>query len=142
MARTAGPAASSAVLDGMYENPYIPRVPLVAAFYKTPAGSEPVRGWLKGLPKGARKTIGEDIGFVERMWPVGKSLVDGFGQGLWEVRSTHDRVDYRVLFGIVGGKMYLLHGFMKQTAATPNADKALAHQRLRDVKAHEKKTKK
>jgi phage-related protein len=117
-------------------------VPLTAAFYKTAAGNEPVRTWLHGLPKGVRKTIGEDIGYVERMWPIGKPLVDAFGEGLWEVRSTHDRSDYRVLFGIVGGKMYLLHGFMKQTATTPNADKALAQQRLRDVKVHEKKTKK
>jgi phage-related protein len=126
----------------VYGKSYSLSVPLIAAFYKTATGNEPVRTWLKGLPKGVRKTIGEDIGYVERMWPIGKPLVDGFGEGLWEVRSTHDRSDYRVLFGIVGGKMYLLHGFMKQTASTPNADKALALQRLRDVKAHEKKTKK
>ena len=115
-------------------------MPLIAAFYKTAAGNEPVRTWLHGLPKGVRKTIGEDIGYVERMWPIGKPLVDGFGEGLWEVRSTHDRSDYRVLFGIVGGKMYLLHGFMKQTASTRAADKALGYQRLSELKAHEKKT--
>jgi hypothetical protein len=42
-------------------------VPLTAAFYKTAAGNEPVRTWLQSLPKGVRKTIGEDIGYVERM---------------------------------------------------------------------------
>jgi phage-related protein len=117
-------------------------VPLVAVFYRTPGGNEPVREWLRGLPKGVRRTIGEDVGYVERAWPVGKPFVDGFGEGLWEVRSTQDKSDYRVLFGIVGAKMYLLHGFMKQTSATPNADKFLAQQRLRDVKAQEKKARK
>jgi hypothetical protein len=58
-------------------------VPLTAAFYKTVAGNEAVRTWLQSLPKGVRKTIGEDIGYVERMWPIGKPLVDGFGEGLW-----------------------------------------------------------
>jgi phage-related protein len=36
--------------------------------------------------------------------------------------------------------MYLLHGFMKQTAATRAADKALGYQRLSELKAYEKKT--
>jgi phage-related protein len=122
----------------VYGKRYSGLVALTAVFYKTPSGNEPVRAWLQGLPKGVRRTIGEDVAYVQRMWPIGKPLVDAFGEGLWEVRSTHDKSDYRVLFSIVGGKMYLLHGFMKQTAATPKADKALAQQRLRDVKAHEK----
>jgi phage-related protein len=113
-------------------------VPLVAAFYKTPAGNEPVREWLRDLPKDVRKTIGSDIRVVETMWPIGKPLVDGFGGGLWEVRSTHNKIDYRVLFGVVGSKMYLLHSLTKHSTATPKADKDLAYERLDDVKAVEK----
>lgn len=30
-------------------------------FYKTESGNEPVREWLKGLPRAAKKIIGEDI---------------------------------------------------------------------------------
>lgn len=125
----------------MYGKQYIPRVSLVAVFYETPAGNAPVRVWLQSLPKSVRRTIGADIHTAQTMWPVGKPLVDGFGEGLWEVRSTHDKNEYRVLFGIVGGKMYLLHGFMKQTTSTPKTDRALAVQRLREIKAHEKSPK-
>ncbi|HEY1692697.1 MAG TPA: type II toxin-antitoxin system RelE/ParE family toxin [Polyangiaceae bacterium] len=60
----------------------------------------------------------------------------------WEVRSTHDKVDYRVLFGIVAGTMYLLHASVKSSKATTNADKALGRQRLAQVKAAEAKTRK
>jgi phage-related protein len=129
-------------LDRMYGKQYISGVAIAAAFYKTAAGAEPVREWLKGLPKGARKTIGSDIGAVEAHWPIGRPLVDGFGAGLWEVRSTHEKVEYRVQFGIVGSTMYLLHGLVKKTRATTNDDKDLAYRRLAEVKADEKLKKK
>jgi phage-related protein len=115
---------------------------LEIAFFKTSAGNEPVRDWLKGLPKAARRTIGSDLATVEAHWPLGKPLVDGFGRGLWEVRSTHDKVEYRVLFGIVGSTMYLLHGILKKTTTTPQGDMDLAYQRLAEVKAAEKPKKK
>jgi hypothetical protein len=38
-------------------NPYVPDV----RFYVTDTGSEPVRNWLKELPAGERRAIGEDI---------------------------------------------------------------------------------
>jgi len=38
----------------------VPR-PLPAFFFQTEAGREPVREWLKNLPSGERKIIGEDI---------------------------------------------------------------------------------
>jgi len=34
---------------------------LDVVFYKTEAGNEPVREWLKNLPREDRRTIGEDI---------------------------------------------------------------------------------
>src|SRR6266481_7913561 len=36
-----------------------------AIFFRTAAGGEPVRDWLKGLPSEDRKRIGEDIKMVE-----------------------------------------------------------------------------
>ena len=44
------------------------RVP--AVFYRTEAGGEPVREWLKALSPDDRKRIGEDIKTVEFGWPV------------------------------------------------------------------------
>lgn len=69
--------------------------------------------------------------------------MDGsFGGGLAEVRSSFNRNEYRVLFCISGNEMVLLHGFMKQTKATPKADKELALTRQADVVAEEKRLKK
>jgi hypothetical protein len=37
---------------------------LDAAFFRLESGSEPVREWLKSLPKDERKVIGENIAYV------------------------------------------------------------------------------
>lgn len=67
--------------------------------FKTALGGEPVREWLKDdIPAEARKTIGADIMTIQATWPIGKPLVDSLGSGLREVRSTHDKVEYRVIF--------------------------------------------
>ena len=42
----------------------LPR-PLPCAFYRTTAGNEPVREWLKALPEGERKQVGSDIKAVQ-----------------------------------------------------------------------------
>ena len=62
------------------------KIPLV--FFRTPAGSEPVREWLKGLEPEDRRVIGEDIKDVEFSWPIGMPLVRSLGRELWEVRSS------------------------------------------------------
>ena len=102
---------------------------LACRFYRAESGKEPVREWLRGLPAEVRKAIGDDIRFVQWSWPVGKPLVDGFGGGLYEVRSSHDKNVYRVIFTFEDGVMILLHGFHKKTAKTAKADLALARQR-------------
>jgi phage-related protein len=103
------------------------RVP--AIFFRTEAGGEPVRDWLKELPSAAdRKRIGEDIKTVEFGWPVGMPVCKPLGQGVYEVRSNleHNRIA-RVLFYIDQfGRMVLLHGFIKKTRKTPDADLELA----------------
>ncbi len=79
-----------------------------------------------------RQEIGSDIQSVQWRWPLGKPLVDGFGKGLYEVRTGHDGNQYRVLFFLHGDEMILLHGFKKATRATPAAALALARDRQRD----------
>jgi phage-related protein len=102
------------------------RVP--AIFYRTEAGGEPVREWLKGLLPGDRKRIGEDIKTVEFGWPVGMPACRPLGDGIYEVRTNlvQNRTA-RVLFYIdTKGRMVLLHGFIKKTQKTPNEDLDLA----------------
>jgi phage-related protein len=103
------------------------RVP--AIFYRTKAGGEPVRDWLKGLPSPEdRKRIGEDIKTVEFGWPIGMPVCRSLGDGIYEVRTslTQNRIA-RVLFYIdKKSRMVLLHGFIKKTQKTPDEDLQLA----------------
>jgi phage-related protein len=106
---------------------------LPAAFYELPSGRLPVQEWLKSLDRIDRKIIGEDIKDVEFSWPIGMPLCRALGNGLWEVRSelTQGRIA-RVLFCIHKGRMVLLHGFVKKTQKTPDADLNLAVKRKKE----------
>ena len=107
---------------------------LPAAFYELPSGRVPVREWLKSLDKTDRKIIGEDIKDVGFSWPIGMPLCRALGKGLWEVRSdlTQGRIA-RVLFCVHEGRMVLLHGFVKKTQKTPDADLNLAMKRKKEI---------
>jgi phage-related protein len=108
------------------------RVP--AIFFRTDAGGEPVRDWLKSLPSSEdRKRIGEDVKTVEFGWPIGMPVCKPLGDGIYEVRTSlaQNRIA-RVLFYIdKKGRMVLLHGFIKKTQETPDADLALARSNKR-----------
>jgi len=103
------------------------RVP--AIFFRTDAGGEPVRDWLKSmLSSEDRKRIGEDIKTVEFGWPIGMPVCKPLGDGIYEVRTGlgQNRIA-RVLFYIdKKGRMVLLHGFIKKTRKTPTGDLELA----------------
>ncbi len=103
--------------------------PLPAVFFRTETGREPVRQWLKELPRNERKIIGEDIMTVQFRWPLGMPLVDHVGAGIWEVRSKLPTRIARTLFFVHEGEIVLLHGFIKKTRKTPPEDRALALQR-------------
>jgi phage-related protein len=101
-----------------------------AIFFRTVAGGEPVREWLKSLPyHDDRKRIGEDIKTVEFGWPLGMPVCRPMEGGIHEVRTNlaRNRIA-RVLFCIDAlGRMVLLHGFIKKTSKTPAEDLRLAH---------------
>jgi phage-related protein len=106
---------------------------LKGSFYRTKSGNEPVREWLRDLPKHVRHEIGTDIAAVQRTWPVGRPLVGQFGSGLYEVVTTVGRNEYRVFFCIVGSVMVFLHGVQKKTQKTPASDVTLARARQKEV---------
>jgi phage-related protein len=111
------------------------RVP--AIFFRTEAGGEPVRDWLKGLSPEDRKYIGEDIKTVEFGWPIGMPVCKPLGDSIYEVRTSlaQNRIA-RVLFYIdKQGRMVLLHGFIKKTRTTPDEDLDLAR---RNKKKHQR----
>src|SRR5258708_902952 len=107
------------------------RVPILSvAFFRTGTGREPVRDWLKSLPREERKAIGEDIKTVQFGWPLGMPVVRKLGEGLWEVRSRLAGRIARIAFTVDEGRMVLLHGFIKKSQKPPAADLSLAKNRL------------
>jgi hypothetical protein len=96
MHRTSPPApALPRVYQGWYTSPMAPtghehdrRRPILAVlFFRTEAGNEPVREWLRGLVREDRKTVGEDIKTAQFGWPLGMPLIRKLATGLWEVRT-------------------------------------------------------
>ena len=105
--------------------------PFNVVFFKTEAGNEPARGWLRSLPPEERHTIGEDLLTVQHAWPIGKPLVDSLGDGLWELRSKLPHRIARTLFMVTGRDIVVLHGFIKKTQKTPPDELKLARRRKR-----------
>jgi len=103
-------------------------------FYRTTAGNEPVREWLRALPKDDRTIIGEDLKTAQYGWPVGMPLIRKLEAELWEVRSTLRSRVARVIFTVEGDTMVLLHGFIKKAQQTPAQDLQLARRRLRSLR--------
>jgi len=105
---------------------------LVARFYRTQAGSEPVRAWLMSLEEADRKIVGKDIATVEFGWPIGMPVCRPLRDGLYEVRSTvrAGRVEARTYFSIDGNVLVLLHG--AEGKSRQGDAIALAIARLRD----------
>ena len=107
------------------------KIPVV--FYRTPAGTEVVRNWLRVLNEGDRNAIGQDLMRVQYRWPVGMPLCRAMGDGLFELRTDlpSDRIA-RVIFSIQQGKILILHGFIKKTRKTQDEDLTLARRRKRE----------
>ena len=109
-----------------------PPVPkLEFRFYVNESGTEPLRDWfMSSLNAEVRKTIGRDIYAVRDRWPLPlhEGLVHGLGNGLYEVRTTHNKLEYRVFFCICGSTMVGLHGFIKKSRAAPASELAGVNQ--------------
>jgi phage-related protein len=110
----------------------VPKIPLV--FYRTAAGAEPVRDWLKAMDRADRLAVGADLQRVQYRWPVGMPLCRPLGDGLWEVRtSLPSKAISRVLISFHEKVLYALHGFIKKTRKAPPEDLVIARRRKRQV---------
>ena len=109
------------------------RIPVI--FYRTPAGAEVLRNWLRDLSDEDRNVIGQDLMRVQFRWPVGMPLCRPLGDGLWELRSslTGNRIA-RVFFCFTEDRILALHGIIKKTQATPEAELELARKRKREFR--------
>ena len=102
---------------------------LTVFFFKSPAGNEPVRDWLKLRTPEEKKAIGEDIKAVEFSWPVGYPQVTKLDKDLWEVRTYLPDGICRIFFTVWKKNMVLLHSIIKKTQKTPQQDLDLAKKR-------------
>ena len=99
-------------------------------FFQTRTGRQPVRDWLRELPRKERKAIGDDLKTAQYGWPLGIPLIRKLDTNLWEVRSRLDNRIARIIFTVNDGTMVLLHGFIKKSQKTPAHDLNLARRRI------------
>jgi phage-related protein len=111
-----------------------PRVPLV--FYQEESGNEPVRAWLRELPKNDRQVVGEDLAYLQENWGKDNSIAKRIesGEGLWEVKSNLESCVSRVIFKEIDGKIVVLNAFIKKRNTTRVPDIALAVKRSQTLK--------
>ena len=108
------------------------KVPLI--FFRTSAGSEPVREWLNELPEVERQAIGIDLLRAQWRWRIGMPLCRPMGGGLWEIRTDlPTRRTARVVLMFHKEHLVALHGFIKKTRATPHKDLTLARMRKKEL---------
>ena len=88
-------------------------------FYRTDAGNEPVRDWLREMPAEERRIIGEDLKVVQYRWPLGMPLVRKMGPGLWELRSSLPAGIARVFFTLWNDRIVVLHGLREEEPEDP-----------------------
>lgn len=98
--------------------------------FETPAGRQPMRDFLDGLPAHARAYIMGDVDLVARYGreaPVSVKAIRGTeNRGMFEIRTG----GYRTFYCLREGVMWVLHGCKKQDQA---AGIAVARERMKRV---------
>jgi hypothetical protein len=96
----------------MAEDPQPKKIPLI--FFRTAAGSEPVREWLKGLPEAERQAIDKHLLRAQWRWPVGMPLCRPMGSGLWEIPADlPTKRPARVLYAFTASALSRCTGLSK-----------------------------
>ena len=72
---------------------------------------------------------------MQEQWPIGMPVCRSLGKGLWEVRTNLPGTrTARVLFFVHEDRIGVVHGFIKKTRKTPEADLELARKRMKEAK--------
>ena len=91
-----------------------------------------ILGWPAGI-------AAQFTALAERMIEHGPNLglphTRALGAGLFEIRATGAEGIGRALFcAVVGRRIVIVHGFIKKTRKTPDADLKLARKRMQEVR--------
>jgi phage-related protein len=109
-------------------------------FYRTAAGGEIVRDFIRSQSKEDRLVIGEDLMVVQKGFPIGLPVCDSLGHGLWEVRSSlPSKREARLIFfhHSVSNTLVVVHGFIKKSQKTPDAALKIANRRKAELEKQE-----
>ncbi len=106
-------------------------------FYKDKDGNAPVLLWLDELEQQDRKGLVICLERIQLLASMGhelrRPLADFLRDGIYELRASHRRVQYRILYFFHGRNIAIIaHAIVKEGSAVPDIDidRAISRQRL------------
>lgn len=92
-------------------------------FFRQGRGDEPVREFLSTLHKAARIEAGAALTDLEEQGPqLRRPGADYLRDGIYELRFSSERVEYRILYFFDRTEVVLTNAFVKKTRKTPAAE--------------------
>ncbi len=92
-------------------------------FFRRDRGDEPVRDFLRSLPKQARLEAGAALVQLEECGPrLRRPGADHLGNGVYELRFRSERIEYRILYFFYGAEAVLTNAFVKKTTRLPKEE--------------------
>jgi phage-related protein len=106
-------------------------------FYQDEKGKVPVLDWLDELERQDRKGLLNCLDRIQQLASMGhelrRPLADFLRDGIYELRASHRRVQYRILYFFHGQNIAIIaHAIVKEDSAVPDVDidRAIERQQL------------
>lgn len=106
-------------------------------FYQDEEGKVPVLDWLDKLEQQDQKGLLNCLDRIQKLASMGhelrRPLADFLRDGIYELRASHRRVQYRILYFFHGRNIAIVaHAIIKEDAEVPDIDinRAINRQRL------------
>ncbi len=106
-------------------------------FYQDEKGKVPVLDWLDELERQDPKGLINCLDRIQQLASMGhelrRPLADFLRDGIYELRASHRRVQYRILYFFHGRNIAIIaHTIVKEDSAVPDADinRAITRQQL------------
>ncbi|NTV93605.1 MAG: type II toxin-antitoxin system RelE/ParE family toxin [Chlorobiaceae bacterium] len=104
-------------------------------FYTSRSGGKPIEEFLDSLTAKEAQKVVWVLDIVRKQQLVSKEYFKKLtgSDGIWEVRASHGRKEFRLLCFFPEGKLVILtNGFVKKSQKTPEAEIELAQKRKAD----------
>lgn len=112
-------------------------------FYKDDGGSVPVLDWIDVLSRTEPKVVRKVLARIDELRMFGAKLrrpiADYLDGGIYELRISHQHVNYRILYAFVGQNITLLTNGLVKEKRVPPAEIALAQARKRAYESNPSK---